>query len=122
MISDNIAITAAHCACNTTDRTLYPGYSKGNAPFGGARINQVIIHPNYDPNVWGNEKRIYKEDIHDWAILILDRNIGNNTGWLGTRTYNGNNLGFVSYPVDKNYYGYPVQMYSPRKSDWMGFI
>ncbi len=111
MISDNVAITAAHCVKGYQAINIYPGYSKGYAPFGGAQANMILTDQRYTDF---KDKDI-KEPFYDWAILILDKNIGNNSGWLGLTSDIGNNCGFSSYPVDKFKNGYAVQIYSPGK-------
>ena len=115
MVNDNIAITAAHCVKNRNNITIFPGYSNGKTPFGGAYVTAYIIDNRYDPNIWTNGTNVNNTDIHDWAILILDRNIGNVTGWLGTSSTISAITGFVSYPIDKYKNGLPMQIYSPGK-------
>ena len=111
MVSDNIAITAAHCVKGYQGIRIYPGYSKGYAPFGEARVNMVLTDQRYTDF---KDKNI-DEPFYDWAILILDQNIGNASGWLGANSLVGNNCGFASYPSDRFKNGYPVQIYSPGK-------
>lgn len=115
MVNDNIAMTAAHCVKGRNNITIFPGYSKGSAPFGGANVTAYITDNRYDPNIWTSGSNLRNIDIHDWAILILDRNIGNKTGWLGTSAEMSSITGFVSYPEDKSKNGLPLQMYSPGK-------
>lgn len=120
MVNDNIAITAAHCVKGRNNITIFPGYSKGSAPFGGAYVTAYITDNRYNPNIWTSNLDLRNIDIHDWAILILDRNIGNKTGWLGTSAEISKITGFVSYPGDKFKNGFPVQIYSPGKVlDWI---
>ena len=115
MVNDNIAITAAHCVKGRDNITIFPGYNKGSAPFGGANVTAYITDNRYNPNIWTSDSDFRYIDVHDWAILILDRNIGNQTGWLGTSSEISAITGFVSYPADKSKNGLPLQMYSPGK-------
>ena len=77
MVNDNIALTAAHCVKDRDNITIFPGYNNGKTPFGGAYVTAYITDNRYNPNVWTNGTNVNNTDIHDWAILILDRNIGN---------------------------------------------
>ena len=115
MVNDNIALTAAHCVKDRDNITIFPGYNNGKTPFGGAYVTAYITDNRYNPNVWTKGTNVNNTDIHDWAILILDRNIGNLTGWLGTSSDISGITGFVSYPTDKFKNGFPLQVYSPGK-------
>ncbi len=76
MVDDNIAITAAHCVVGHDYIQFFPGSTLNSHPYGEAWVTSYI---------WagGND---YTGDLDfedDWAILVLDTNIGNNSGWFG---------------------------------------
>ena len=82
MIGDNVAITAGHCVYDNgdwaTDIKLYPGKSGAgfwNNPFGSVTVSEANVFAPY----WSEGENF----IHDWAVLVLDKDIGNETGWFG---------------------------------------
>ena len=85
LVANNIAVTAAHCVL-----------ANGDAG-GGLSSGTMYFYPNYkngsyddyaivDWFWWGTG---YPGALRssDWAILRLDRNIGDDYGWVGARPY-----------------------------------
>ncbi len=122
MISPNVAITAAH---NLYDRdygwplsiVIYPGVSGNlNRPFGYTTANEVAISipfyeheksESYNLQTWGAS--------HDWGVIRLNDNIGNNSGYLGFQCGNSavNLMAMISgYPGDLNGYDPDTVAYS----------
>lgn len=75
MISDRIALTAAHCVYDSsrggyaTSVQIWPGRSGEYCPFGSASSVRIRIGENYPT-----------QDGSDWAIISLDRSIGQQSG------------------------------------------
>lgn len=89
MAGAKIVVTAAHCVMNLHDNDAtfadwiaYPGYQNGSS-YKGVYSGWSKIY--YSP---------YWKSTHspadDWCICILESDIGNTTGWLGTQSYGVN--------------------------------
>lgn len=110
MISANAAVTAAHCVYDYTSGSymqngkVYPGKKGGflfSNPYGSAKIKEIHISSNYIQN--GSTSSRY-----DWAVIVLDENIGDKSGYLGfkfvPRSMTGMSVTVCGYPwEDKNY-------------------
>ncbi|ONI87688.1 hypothetical protein ALI22I_21005 [Saccharothrix sp. ALI-22-I] len=100
MLSRDVLVTAGHCVhwngSWVTSYTVTPGRTGNNAPFGtcSGGINDVWTTSN-----WING---YPSD-HDYGLIKLTCDIGNNTGWFGWWYNTGENL------VNQYFYveGYP---------------
>jgi len=102
MVYKNLAVTAAHNIFNGTLATgteVFPERVEGNAPYGSALVYQYVLSKSYYENLDDNE---------DWCLLILDRNIGEQSGWQGIAysddySYyaNGENVNVTGYPEEK---------------------
>jgi V8-like Glu-specific endopeptidase len=76
-----------------------PGQTDVNTrPYGQAEWTWVRSYTNWTNNSDWN---------WDWAVITLDRRIGNFTGWMGTEShpteghYNGTTVNLAGYPSDK---------------------
>ena len=81
MVSPNVAVTAAHCTYmkergEATAIGVVPGSTPHGSPYGTANVVNVIRLESYTGD---------KDWANDWAVLILDRDIGNQSGWIGMR-------------------------------------
>lgn len=106
MVDDNIAITAAHCVVGQDYIQFYPGSTVDSHPYGEAWVTRYI---------WaGGEDYTGGVDFEDdWAILVLDTDVGDNSGWLGVSNmaeYPNGPSGWVGllanvsgYPQDKGW-------------------
>ena len=114
MVSNKIAITAAHC--------IY------NSAFGGSPINIEIVPAKNGPFLWNNpygqtlsctssavssEYAFNTDSEYDWGIINIGTNYGSQTGTIGYGYYSDNEL--LNQPVtisgypgdsDKVYYQY----------------
>lgn len=85
MIGPRHVLTAAHCI--STDpcgsMTIFtPSYYDGDQPFGTASVTHFLHwNKNFDDGVTENEVAF------DHAVLILDRMLGNVTGWMGVKDF-----------------------------------
>lgn len=109
MISANAAVTCAHCVYDYTTKQyiqngkIYPG-KKGNFlfsnPFGNAKIKEIYLSPDYiqGASVANNS---------DWAVIVLDENIGDKCGYLGfkfvPRSMTGMSFTTSGYPESEYY-------------------
>ncbi len=59
--------------------TFTPGTFDGSAPFGVANATRVYFYVKVTGTLDQNERR------HDYAVVVLNWNIGNLTGWMGSR-------------------------------------
>lgn len=107
IIGPNILLTCAHCIFDTdnnnavfSDWTAYPGYNKNQYVQGKATHVRV-----YSSSTW-METHSAK---YDWAICILDSDLGNHIGWLGLQSYGQNShlsnveVRALGYPGETNY-------------------
>ena len=82
LVGPSLVLTAAHCVTDTGDETLTPisfsaGLSLGTF-VGEAKVIAAVFDPNYTPDTQpaggGNG--------YDWALVVLDRNLGDEIGYL----------------------------------------
>lgn len=105
MVYKNLALTAAHCVVDDKEvisgGQVFPERMGGVSPYGSAGVSQMVV-----------DKSFYeKEDPEaDWCILILDRNIGEDSGWQGiaySEDYSyfedGELVNVTGYPSEKDY-------------------
>ncbi len=82
LVGPALVLTAAHCVTDTGDETLVPlhftaGLTKGTSQ-GEAKVTGAVFDPSYSPDTQpaggGNG--------HDWALVVLDRDLGTEIGYL----------------------------------------
>jgi len=77
-----------------------PSYFDGSAPFGAAWGERVYFESKVTPpDIDGEEAK------HDYVVVVLDRRLGDTTGWMGSRPYDhdwdgGTYWSHVGYPTD----------------------
>jgi len=105
LISSQAVLTAAHCVYNhdaggwLKDYEFYPAMNgQGNAPFGMASWKDVFILSGYIENYQGYYGSVVPWDL---AVIILDKPIGNELGWMGYSVYD------PAYAFTANIVGYP---------------
>ncbi|WP_162006622.1 pre-peptidase C-terminal domain-containing protein [Roseimaritima sediminicola] len=101
MVSPYHFLTAGHCVHNRNDggwasqMRIYLGQNNDYRPYGEVDWTYVRSYTG-----WTRDQ----DFDHDWALVTLDRNIGNYTGWYGyewrsgNSAYNGMNLNSAGYP------------------------
>ena len=105
LVDDNIAVIAAHCVVGHDNFFFYPGSTNPTHPYGEAEVTAYI---------WAGEENYTGDGDYedDWAVLILDTNVGNNAGWFGVSnlaeipngpsSWVGLNARTAGYPFDAN--------------------
>ncbi|MGJ8609925.1 MAG: trypsin-like serine peptidase [Octadecabacter sp.] len=92
LVGPSLVLTAAHCVTDTGDETLTPvsftaGLSRGDH-LGEAKVIGAVFDPAYTPDTMpaggGNG--------HDWALVVLDRELGNDVGFLEVHELSPANL------------------------------
>lgn len=77
-----------------------PSYFDGSTPFGTAWGTHIYWQQQvFGPTIDSTEER------HDYVVVVLDRRIGDLTGWMGSRSYTdawdgGNYWSHIGYPQD----------------------
>lgn len=77
-----------------------PSYFDGSTPFGEAWGTHIYWQEQvFGPWIDGTES------LHDYVVVVLDRRIGDLTGWMGSRSYTdswdgGNYWSHIGYPQD----------------------
>lgn len=89
-----------------------PSFFDGNAPFGEAYGAHIYwyVQEDGDGFISGNEGNF------DYAVVVLDRRLGETTGWMGARGYDDDwdNLDVWSHM------GYPADLNSGQRPTWQG--
>lgn len=105
MIGRRLMLTANHCIAWKDNGAGWvkftPAFYNGEAPFGIAWATRVIYWTQVD----GSDGLSNTETAFDYVVLVLDRNMGDLTGYPGYRTYNsswnnGNYWQQLGYPSD----------------------
>ncbi len=82
LVGPALVLTAAHCVTDTGNETNTPvmfraGLSLGNS-VGEAKVTAAVFDPNYTPDT----QEAGGGNGHDWALVVLDRNLGDEIGYL----------------------------------------
>lgn len=89
-----------------------PSSFDGDAPFGEAFGSHIYWYVKEDGDgfITGNEGNF------DYVVVVLDRRLGETTGWMGARGYNDDwdNLDAWSHM------GYPADLNSGQRPSWQG--
>jgi V8-like Glu-specific endopeptidase len=89
-----------------------PSYFDGNAPFGEAYGAHIYwyVQEDGDGFISGNEGNF------DYVVVVLDRRLGETTGWMGARGYDDDwdRLDVWSHT------GYPADLNSGQRPTWQG--
>eukprot|EP01024_Parvocaulis_polyphysoides_P060884 TRINITY_DN6683_c0_g4_i1.p2 TRINITY_DN6683_c0_g4~~TRINITY_DN6683_c0_g4_i1.p2 ORF type:complete len:263 (-),score=15.87 TRINITY_DN6683_c0_g4_i1:181-969(-) len=103
LVGSRHILTAAHCGWDkeagrvVQSAQFSPAHTGQSASFGYAQVVQILIHPLFVPMGYAHQ--------YDISMMILDRDIGYDVGWMGI----GNDdcekpeytLNIVGYPSDK---------------------
>ncbi|OPD49282.1 trypsin-like serine peptidase [Bacillus thuringiensis] len=94
MVGPKTLVTAAHCVIDgTRTMTVSPGKNETKNPYGIANIRQVHISPDYVTGRSSND---------DWAVINIDKELGNKTGWFNYNTgLPSGDIAVTGYPIDK---------------------
>jgi V8-like Glu-specific endopeptidase len=105
MIGRRLMVTASHLMQWTATAAGWvkftPSYYNGSAPFGIAWGTRVIYWSRVD----GSDGVSDQETAFDYVLIVLDRNMGDLTGYVGYRTYSdswngGKYWQQIGYPAD----------------------
>lgn len=82
LVGPALVLTAAHCVTDTGNETNTPvrfsaGLSLGTS-LGEAKVTAAVFDPNYTPDT----QEAGGGNGHDWALVVLDRNLGDEIGYL----------------------------------------
>jgi V8-like Glu-specific endopeptidase len=89
-----------------------PSFFDGGAPFGeayGVRI-YWYVQEDGDGFITGNEGDF------DYAVVVLDRRLGETTGWMGARGYDDDWDSLAAW----SHMGYPTDLNSGQRPTWQG--
>jgi len=102
MEGPDLMVTAGHCVFDNglggwlTSLTYYPARNGSTFPFSSAGILEISISTQWST---------YSNENYDYALVVLDRNVGGDTGWLGkgwsNGSLNGYDISVTGYPGDK---------------------
>ena len=88
MVGRRLMLTAGHCVNWINDNQIgwlkfTPSYYNGEAPFGVAWATKILYWEKPD----ASDGLTDHETAFDYVIAVLDRNMGDSTGYTGYRTY-----------------------------------
>jgi len=89
-----------------------PSYFDGNAPFGEAYGEQIYWYVKED----GDGFISGIEGDFDYVVVVLDRRLGDTTGWMGARGYDDDWDSLTAW----SHIGYPVDLNSGQRPTWQG--
>lgn len=95
-------LTAAHCVYDHQNKNLFkildfvPAKNGSSEPFGSFRPVKVLLPKEYVED---------GETASDYALLILDQEIGQELGWMGFHIYDHTEVkaNIIGYPLDKKF-------------------
>lgn len=112
MIYGDIAITAGHCVYSSKhggwaeNIKLWPGkdgYGFWNNPYGTTETTSLHTASQWTAS---------EDEEYDWAVLELEDNIGDKTGWFGfgwtSADLTGTEVTISGYPGERQYYQYKM--------------
>jgi len=116
MIGRRLMLTGSHCIQWTSTGAGWvkftPSYYNGSEPFGVAWATRVIYWARAD----GSDGLSDQETAFDYVVLVLDRNLGDVTGYPGYRTYSSSwNGGSYWQQI-----GYPGDLSSSQRPAFFG--
>lgn len=89
-----------------------PSYFDGNAPFGEAYGMHIYWYVKED----GDGFITGSEGDFDYVVVVLDRRLGETTGWMGARGYNDDWDDLAAW----SHMGYPTDLNSGQRPTWQG--
>jgi len=89
-----------------------PSFFDGNAPFGESYGVHIYWYVKEDGDgfISGNEGN------YDYVVVVLDRRLGETTGWMGARGYNDDWDDLSAW----SHMGYPTDLNSGQRPTWQG--
>lgn len=103
MVGPRHVLTAAHCVYNFQTRrflesiSFTPAQNKHLQPYGSFRVQHAYMPKRYEDQFL---------DKHDYALLVLAKDIGHKTGWMGFAPFPERakeKISIVGYPGDKSF-------------------
>lgn len=103
LVGPRQVLTAAHCVYDFQTRSFIesisftPAQNKHIRPFGSFKVRHAYMPKLYE------EMFLNK---HDYALLILEKEVGHETGWMGFAPFSDSskeNVSIVGYPGDKKF-------------------
>lgn len=76
---------------------LYPAMNNGQQPYGSTTVSQILVENRWVQSSFEDE---------DWALLFLNSDIGNQTGWANIKAYDDytslirQNVTVIGYPKE----------------------
>ncbi len=89
-----------------------PSYYDGGAPFGEAYGVHIYWYVKED----GDGFISSTEGKHDYVVVVLDRRLGESTGWMGARGYDDDWDSLAAW----SHMGYPGDLNSGQRPSWQG--
>lgn len=119
MVGPRHVLTCSHAIQWNADNTagwvkFTPAYFDGSAPFGvawGIRVYWEGLKV-YGPTINRDEGQ------HDYVCVVLDRNIGNLTGWMGSRSWSDDWDGLAVW----RHIGYPADLANAQRPSYQAGI
>lgn len=103
LIDARLVLTAAHCVFKQDG-----SWAADSFTFSPNMINGVSSESSGTQQVWYGTKTPFSTTASvglDWAVFLLDRDLGNRFGWVGVKNYNpgvGDYIKLAGYSADYN--------------------
>lgn len=95
LVAKNFILTAAHCVFDE-EKKLKPLEFYANLVNGNTREKAYALRTWYGTDDPNNNRA------QDWAIILLNTDLGNRFGWMGVSAYDWDRVTLAGYSADNN--------------------
>lgn len=117
LIGPNLILTSSHCVANEDETGVIQGNYVFKAQF---RKGKYLAASGVKRIIHGGFLISNKSRKNDWAILVLQKRLGDQVGWLGLFNYDNEDLHTISDHFKLYLAGYATDFAGASKPAWQG--